>query len=59
MTITPDDVRKWSSAQIDRALAHIEIELRSLAQDQETLLKERQKRMDAIRPRQNLHQQEE
>ena len=52
MTITPDDVGKWSSAQIDRALAHIEIELRSLQQDQETLLAERQKRMDAMRPRQ-------
>jgi len=55
---TPDDVRKWSSAQIDRALAHIESEMAELKREEEILLAERQQRMDALRPRQKLQQEE-
>ena len=47
--MTPEDVCRWSSAQIDRALAHIEAELDALLADQRVLMSERERRSSAMR----------
>jgi hypothetical protein len=47
--MTPESVCRWSSAQIDRALAHIEDELDALRRDQDVLLRERERRNSAMR----------
>ena len=48
--MTPESVCRWSSAQIDRALAHIEGELDALLADQRVLVSERERRISAMRP---------